>query len=170
MSDMIPEPIVMGIGFVAASGSFAVLLGAIVYTCLQAFYVRVLPVTALALGAILMFDQDTAMKTVLESTDANQCTSTPMLLKTVGALCMTYAIGTYYASKVQCQITQAYYGFAMSGVGALLVYSLWEGLSAHDQTAGIALVGGMKCLSLMKIVSPKIQKKFGVAKQPYTGF
>mmetsp|Transcript_37404 Transcript_37404/g.101298 ORF Transcript_37404/g.101298 Transcript_37404/m.101298 type:complete len:89 (+) Transcript_37404:84-350(+) len=84
MSDMIPEPIVMGIGFVAASGSFAVLLGAIVYTCLQAFYVRVLPVTALALGAILMFDQDTAMKTVLESTDANQCTSTPMLLKVGG--------------------------------------------------------------------------------------
>ena len=83
---------------------------------------------------------------------------------------MAYSIGAYYASKVQCQITQAYYGFAMSGVGALLVYSLWETLSAHDQNAGIALVGGMMCLSLTKIISPKIQKKFGVAKQPYTGF
>lgn len=170
MSEMIPEPLVMGIGFVCASGSFAVLLGAIVYTCLQAFYIRILPVIAMALGAILMFDQDTAINTFLLSTDASQCSSTSMLLKTVGALCMTYAIGTYYVSKVQCQITQAYYGFAMSGVGALLVKSLWSTLSGHDQKAGIALVGGMCGLSVMKIVSPKIQKKFGVAKQPYTGF
>ena len=43
-----------------------------------------------------------------------------MFLQTVGALCMTYAIGTYYVSKVQCQITQAYYGFAMSGVAMTL--------------------------------------------------
>ena len=71
------------------------------------------------------------------------------------------------------QKTQGMYGVTMSAISGMLLHTMWEGLSTHDQKVSSGLVGGLVILSAMKFYSPLLQGQLG-PKPPnptmYTGF
>merc|ERR1712070_1210176 len=120
------------------------------YSVLQWVFFRIIPVIVTLLGMVLMFDQDTAINTLLLTTDASSCTSTSLLLHVIGALCIVYSLCTFLALKSGCQKTQGMYGVTMSAISGMLLHTMWEGLSTHDQKVSSGLVGGLVILSAMK--------------------